>query len=123
MLWLTPGLILMGTLPFVVRGYLVGEHELTIIRLGWRNRIPFADIVSAEADPSAMNGSLRVFGSGGLFGFFGWFWNRRLGRYRAYCTDLSHSVVVQLREGHIVLSPDDPAQFVAELQARLATRK
>ncbi|NBR84552.1 MAG: hypothetical protein EBS84_09540 [Proteobacteria bacterium] len=116
---LLPPLILLASLPFKVSGYLVSDRELTILRLGWCNRIPLTELVSARADPSAMNGSVRVCGSGGLFGYFGWFWNRPLGIYRAYCTDLSLCVVVKLRTRTIVLTPDSPAKFVAALNARI----
>lgn len=119
LLGMMPLLIILSTLPFVVRGYALGARELEIRRFGWSNRIPFADIVSAEANPDAMNGSLRLCGSGGLFGFFGWFWNRQLGMYRAYCTDLKRCVIVRLRTRTIVVSPDEPERFVVELTARL----
>jgi len=115
-----PVMVICGTLPFVVRGYVIGPRELEIIRLGWSNRIPLTEIVSVQADPLAMNGSLRLCGSGGMFGFFGWFRNGRLGVYRAYCTDLSRCVVVKLRTRTIVVSPYSPERFVAALNERIS---
>ena len=64
-----PLLILLGTLPFLVRGYTLTEHELVIHRLGWSNRFALVEIISAEADPEMFRNALRVCGSGGLFGF------------------------------------------------------
>lgn len=117
---LLPPLTLLCTAPFIVRGYLIDDGELIIRRFGWSNRIPLVEIIAAQADPAAMDGSARVCGSGGLFGYFGWFWNRPLGLYRAYCTDLTRCVVVKLRTRTIVVTPDSPAQFVGALLGRCA---
>ena len=59
-------------------------RELRIERLGWENRFALADVVAVCTDPKELRWSIRLCGSGGLFGFFGWFWNRTLGIYRAY---------------------------------------
>lgn len=111
-----PVAVWLGTLPFIVRGYVITERELRIERLGWENRIPLRDILSATADPEAMRWSIRLCGSGGLFGFFGWFRNRKLGTYRAYGTDPTHAVVVKLRHRTLVVTPHDPAAFVLALR-------
>jgi hypothetical protein len=111
-----PIAIVLGTLPFMVRGYVITGRELRIARLGWENCIPLRDIVSATADPAAMRWSIRLFGSGGLFGFFGWFRNRKLGTYRAYGTDPSNAVVIKLRQRTIVVTPHDPAAFVTAVR-------
>lgn len=115
---LLPLVILLGTLPFIVRGYVIADGELRIERLGWENRFALADVVSVEANPDAMRWSLRLFGDGGLFGYFGWFWNRRLGTYRAYGTNPKNTVVLKLNDRTIVVTPHDPARFVAEVSAR-----
>jgi len=114
-----PLAILAGTLPFVVRGYVLTDGELRIKRLGWENRVALADVVSVSADPDAIRWSIRLFGSGGLFGFFGWFMNRRLGSYRAYGTDPKNAVVIKLRQRTIVVTPGNPQHFVNEVLRRL----
>jgi len=114
-----PPMIVLTTLPFAVRGYVIVDRELRIERVGWQNRIPLADVVTVTADPQAMRWSIRLFGSGGLFGFFGWFRNRKLGTYRAYGTDPKNSAVLKLKSRTIVVTPHDPARFVAELQPHL----
>jgi hypothetical protein len=115
---LLPLAILAGTLPFIVRGYILDERELRIERLGWQNRFALADVVAVSADPKQLRWSIRVCGSGGLFGFFGWFWNRTLGIYRAYGTDPKNTVVIKLKNRTIVVTPDDPQRFMAEVAAR-----
>jgi hypothetical protein len=113
-----PPLIILVTLAFAVRGFVLTDQELRIERVGWQNRIPLTNVVSATADPQAMRWSIRLFGSGGLFGFFGWFRNRTLGTYRAYGTDPKNTVVLKLRGRTLVVTPENPAQFVEEINAR-----
>lgn len=110
--------ILLGTLPFLVRGYVLRDDELLIERLGWANHVPLNTVVSVVADADAIRGSIRLCGSGGLFGFFGWFRNGRLGVYRAYGTDPKRCVVLKLTRRTIVITPDDPQRFVAEVEMR-----
>lgn len=114
-----PLAILLGTLPFIIRGYVLTPHELRIERLGWSNRFALANVESVEANPEAMRWSIRLCGSGGLFGFFGWFRNRTLGTYRAYGTDPKNTVVIKFKDRTIVLTPQNPAGFVAEVLQRL----
>lgn len=115
-----PLAILLGTLPFIIRGYVINPRELRIERLGWSNRFALADVESVEANPDAMRWSIRLCGSGGLFGFFGWFRNRTLGTYRAYGTDPKNTVVVKFKDRTIVVTPRDPARFVAEMLQHLS---
>jgi hypothetical protein len=117
--WLATGIcaaVVLGTLPFSVRGYGLTAESLWIERWGWRHAIPLQDIVSAAADPEALRGSLRLWASGGLFGFFGIFWSRRLGVFRAYCTAPHRSVLIKLRDRTVVVSPENPEAFVAALE-------
>lgn len=119
---LLPLAILAGTLPFTVRGYVIADDELRIERLGWQNRFALADVVAVSADPKELRWSIRLCGSGGLFGFFGCFWNRTLGVYRAYGTDPKNTVVIKLKNRTIVVTPDDPQRFVAEVVSRSLRR-
>jgi len=112
-----PLAVIVGTLPFLVRGFLLGPGELRIQRLGWQNRFRLKDITSVELNAEALRGSIRLCGSGGLFGFFGWFRNRTLGLYRAYGTDPKLAVILRMHQRTIVVTPEDPQRFVAELEA------
>jgi hypothetical protein len=114
----TPVVLLATSLPFMVRGYVLREDELLIERLGWMNRVPLSSVESLVADPKALQGSIRLCGSAGLYGFFGWFRNAKLGVYRAYGTDPARSVVIKLTGRTIVVTPDDPGRFVAEVVSR-----
>jgi hypothetical protein len=122
MRWLATGIfaaMILVTLPFSVRGYVVTPEALWIERWGWRHAIPLSDVVSVTADPEALRGSLRLFASGGLFGFFGIFWSRRLGMFRAYCPAPKRSVLLKLRQRTVVVSPENPEAFVTALKNAL----
>lgn len=100
------------TAAFSVRGYTVQPGMLLVHRLGWATKIPLTGLVSAEAEPNATVGSIRVFGIGGAFAFAGKFRNSTLGSYRAYVTDSDYCVVLDLGSETIVVTPDSPVRFV-----------
>ena len=62
-----------------------------------------------------MEGSLKLFGNGGMFSFTGWFWSKKLGRFRAYATNLNCTVVLRWEKRTVVVSPDNAVEFVREL--------
>ena len=107
--------ILLGALLFVVNGYAIHDRELRIRRLLWQTSIDLSGLRSANPDALLLRGSLRIAGNGGVFSFSGYFWNRRIGRYRAFVTDWKRAVVLQLPRQIIVVSPSDPAAFVQYL--------
>lgn len=110
--------LLVGPIPFVVRGYFLDSNTLLIQRLWWRTRIPLSALRSVAHDPSALRGSIRLCGNGGLFSFTGWFWCQSLGRYRMFATDLKRAVVMLFEDRRIVVSPDRPGDFVNEVRRR-----
>lgn len=106
---------LLGSALFVVRGYELEPNVLLIRRLLWSTRIPLDDLTGAWADQTAMKGSLRLFGNGGLFVFAGLFTNRKLGRYRAFATEPRNAVVLRFAKRTVVVTPDRPLDFLQAL--------
>jgi len=101
---------------FIIRGYELEATELLIHRLLWSTQISLLELREAWADPTAMKRSLRLFGNGGLFSITGFFWNRRLGRYRAFATAPSNAVVLKLADRTVVVTPERPDDFLAILK-------
>lgn len=64
-------------------------------------------------DKDKIGWSVRVFGNGGLFGYYGKFANSQLGSMTWYATRRDKPVLVQTIDKKIILTPDEPAQFVA----------
>ena len=107
-----PLVILVATAFFGIRGYEIAGHTLTVQRLGWKSQVELRNLMSAEVVPTAMDGSLRLLGNGGLFAFSGKFRNQTLGSYMAYATNPRNSVVLKFPQKTVVLTPDDPRSFV-----------
>src|ERR1043166_8441610 len=70
-----PVLLLGGTAALMVLGYEIEDGFLVIRRPGWATRAPLAGLREALMNPTAMRGSIRIFGNGGMFSFTGLFWN------------------------------------------------
>jgi hypothetical protein len=112
-----PVLIVLVTLSFMVRGYLLTDKEIAVQRLGWRTPLPLAGLVAVTGQPEGLRGSMRLFGNGGLFAMTGWYWNRRIGRFRAYVTDPARAVLLRYRDGRqVILSPHDVQHFIVKVR-------
>ena len=107
----------LGSALFMVRGFELSKDALRVKRLFWTTRLPLADLATAEWDPAAMRRSIRTLGNGGFYSYTGYYRNKALGSYRAYVTDLDRAVVLRFTDRRLVISPDDPAGFLRELQA------
>jgi Bacterial PH domain len=108
---------LVGALPFMVRGYVLTPDSIQVRRLGWSTTLPLAGLVAVGGEPDGLRGSLRLFGNGGLFSISGWFWNRKLGRFRAYATDQDRAVVLRYRNGaKVVVTPHDVQHFIIKVR-------
>jgi hypothetical protein len=101
-----------GCALFTVRGYALETDAILVQRLLWATRIPLEGLEEIRARPDAMRRSIRLWGNGGFFSFTGWFWNKNIGKYRAYVTDPTRAVVLRFTDQTIVMSPDDPVGFV-----------
>jgi hypothetical protein len=110
-----PLVILFGAALFTIRGYSLSSDSILIHRLLWSTVLPRTGLESAQVEPDAMRGSLRTFGNGGAFSFTGFYYNKRLGNYRAYVTNPRRTVVLRYARRRVVLSPDKPEDFVYDL--------
>jgi len=107
-------LIMAAAYAWSPTGYSVADGSVVIRRIIGDVRIPIGgirDVRVATADD--FSGCIRIFGSGGLFGYFGLYRTSRLGRSTWYVTNRSHSVIIAGDSGTAVLSPDDVESFKA----------
>jgi hypothetical protein len=116
---LMPPLVLAITALFTIRGYVVTRDALRVRRLFWSNELPLRGLSGVEVDAEALKGSLRIAGNGGLFSFSGFFWNRKLGRFRAYVTDFDRAVVLRFDGRVVVVTPENPQAFAAALSGHV----
>lgn len=69
-----------------------------ISMLARRKRIPLKDIVSVQSCKPTM-GAIRICGSGGYFGYWGWFRESDIGKYFAYYGRASDCFLLTLSDG------------------------
>ncbi|WP_197088653.1 PH domain-containing protein [Rufibacter radiotolerans] len=116
--------ILLGCYLYAPQSYRVGANYLEIVRPAQNKRINFTDIreIRALAGPE-MNGVIRTFGVGGLFGYFGKYYSPGLGSMTFYATQRNNRLIIETRQGKkMILTPDNP-QLLEHLEAQLATKR
>lgn len=99
---------------FSVKQYRIDNEALIICRPFGNKRIPLTSLVAATPiDPTSLRWSWRIFGSGGMFGYYGTFGNRQLGTMKWYMTRKDHAVLITtVTNKKLVLSPDDVDAFI-----------
>ncbi len=103
---------LAGAVLLAPRRYAIKDDRVVIERAVCPVEIPIASIRAVEPlSPGSLSGSLRVLGSGGLFGYFGRFRNQALGDYRMYATRGDGYVLVRADRSY-VLTPEAPDRFI-----------
>jgi uncharacterized membrane protein len=107
------------------RKYVLTKTHLTILRLFGAASIETEKISSVEqASHELVKGSIRAFGVGGLFGYFGEFINAKLGRMTWYATRRTNYVLIKTADHRkFVLTPDQPQQLVNELEQVLSIHR
>lgn len=117
---LAPIVSIVASAAFMVRGYVVTDAFLIIKRLGWGTRLDLSRLTSVEVDPHALEGSMRLFGNGGFFSFSGWYRNKKLGVYRLFATDTKRAVVLRFSDKAVVVTPEDPQKFAADIASKIS---
>jgi hypothetical protein len=99
------------------RGYTVSERSIFVKRLIGNARIPLDGIREARpATRDDFRGCIRLFGDGGLFGYYGLFRTSKLGKSTWYVTNRGNSVVVITGAKTALLSPDDRDGFLSAVR-------
>ncbi|MBO9594720.1 MAG: hypothetical protein J7599_17585 [Niabella sp.] len=99
---------------FSVTKYQINQEELIICRPFGNKKIPLTTLASAAIiDPKLLRWSWRIFGSGGMFGYYGTFGNKHLGTMKWYMTRKDRVVLITtVHNKKLLLSPDDVDAFI-----------
>lgn len=63
---------------------------------------------------------MRVFGSGGFFGYIGFFQGNKIGRYSGFFADTNQAFLIRTKRGKLyVFSTETPDRTVEELKKRI----
>ena len=111
-------IIELGVFIFRPISYTITDQEIIVNRL-WKDVIiNRKDIQSVEIlDKDFSKRTIRTFGVGGMWGYFGKFIHNIVGTMTWYVTRRDKMVLVRLIDGKkVVLSPDDLEEFVEKFE-------
>jgi hypothetical protein len=111
-------IIYFGAFIYSPRKYSVTEKAIIIHRVIGNVTIKKSDIATVETSDKGLPLGIRTFGVGGLFGYFGSFYNFDMGSMSWYVTRRDRTVLIKTAKGKkIVISPDDRDAFVQALKS------
>lgn len=111
-------LIILVSYAYSPRGYAVDGLSITVERLAGPVGIALDDIRELRrATPDDFRGTIRLWASGGLFGYYGLFRTSKLGKSSWYVTNRKNSVVVITGAKTTLVSPDDVEGFLNAIRA------
>jgi len=101
-----------------VKEYFINRETLVIKRIVLPITVKLADINSIQrVDEKFIKDSLRFFGNGGFFGFYGIFKNSTQGKYHAYFADSSNLILIETDKKKILISPENADVFLERIRA------
>ena len=106
--------VILFTFLFAPKGYVINESGIVIDRLFSQVLFSSEKIRSVRVlAENELDGAIRTFGVGGLFGYYGRFRSDALKGFSAYATQWRNFVLIETTEGKkIVLTPDEMNGFV-----------
>jgi len=110
-----PFLFFISILCFILKPscYILEDETIIIHRIFKDVKILRSDILKVELVPAEkLKWSIRTFGVGGLFGYFGKFYNRNIGSMTWYATQRENFVLIKTSKNNIIITPDEAEDFV-----------
>ena len=108
---------------FAPRHYILTEEAIEVDRVLKPVRIPISEVDEVRALRGRFSLHSRLWGSGGLFGYYGVFTVEGVGVVRAYVTHRGKIVYIGTRSGRAYLvSPDEEALFIQSVEALMRRR-
>ena len=99
---------------YSARGYVCEGPRVIVKRLVGDVTIPLDGLREARAATrDDFRGCMRLWGNGGLFGYYGLFRTTKLGKCNWYVTNRKNAVVLVTQSKTVVLSPHDVTGFLA----------
>jgi Bacterial PH domain len=111
-------LIILVAYAYSPRGYVLTDRSILVQRLAGPARIPLEDVREVRrATPDDFRLSIRIWASGGAFGYYGLFSTATLGKSTWYVTNRDNRVVVITGSKTALFSPDDVNGFLNAIRA------
>jgi hypothetical protein len=101
------------------RGYSISSRTITVKRLMGNVEVPLEQVHEARRlVKDDLRGCIRVFGSGGFFGYYGLFRTTKLGKCTWYMTNRKNAVVLVAGPQTTLYSPDDVDAFLEAVRSQ-----
>ncbi len=100
--------ILIVCLLYATRSYEIKDGKLIVKR--WINNKTYdlKKLQHVKPYKEIKNGfSVRTFGNGGAFGYWGWFYNNGFGKYFMLATSMKNLLILNFTDQRIGISPDN----------------
>src|SRR5947209_1371782 len=89
------GLVILLAYAYSPRRYVVSEASIMVERLIGKVHVPLGGLREARvATPDDFSGCIRLWGSGGLFGYYGLYRTASLGKCHWYVTNRQKAIVM-----------------------------
>jgi PH (Pleckstrin Homology) domain-containing protein len=95
--------------------YAISDGSINIKRPLGQIKISFEAIDEVRLiEPGDLGLLVRLFGSGGLFGYLGVYSSYKIGKLMMWCTNKEGFILIICGDKKTVISPADPSGFLAE---------
>ena len=93
------------------------SNSIKVVRILKTRTIPMEQVKSVRVHIPSTLGTVRLCGSGGFMGFWGWFREKGIGRYFAYYGRAKDCFLVELHDGRkYLLGCNNPHRMVAYIR-------
>jgi hypothetical protein len=99
-------------------GFSIEGNAVKVLRRLRPVSIPLSRLRAAGPVRRPLARSIRLGGSGGLYGWYGRYWSRALGQFRVYATRTGNLVQLDTPDERWILSPEPAGRFLDEVLAR-----
>lgn len=106
-------LTLIITIGFVPTQLNADIEQVTLKKVFGNIEIPLHDIREVRRlSKSDLNKSIRIFGSGGMLGYFGFFYSKKIGLYTMYATEEDNMILIRTDRKSYIFSCTKPDEFI-----------
>lgn len=112
-------LVLIIIILYVPTKLVISDDGITVKRILLPKLIPFEDIIAIKERENGWDGDIRLLGSGGFLGYFGWFRSRDMGKYFAYVTNVNNSFWVISSKRVYLLSCNNHKEAIELISKKL----
>lgn len=109
-------LIGITSISWFIRGYTITSDSILINHPGWTTKLDLKKLSSASRVPVGAYAGIGLFGVWGAYSVTGIAYSSTYGLHRRYLTNRWNSVVLKFGDKVVLVSPDNPDEFIGLLQ-------